>query len=147
MIGLSLMTIISRFLKWTHTDTMATPCLILAAHTVHVMRLVVLDRYITITSIKYPCCLIKLRNSLIFFVTIMIIGAGSNWESKKAGIGSRHFYWEGTKGDWMKFEFMLDKCDVSVFFILHKILLLSLYWLLNFLAFHFYVHEYCSLII
>lgn len=40
-IDFSILIILSRFLKWTHTDTMATPCLILAAHTVHVMRFLV----------------------------------------------------------------------------------------------------------
>lgn len=37
--------LVCRFLKWTHTGIMATPCLILEALIEHVMRLVVLDRY------------------------------------------------------------------------------------------------------
>ena len=109
--------ILSRFLKWTHTDTMATPCLIQAAPTALVMKFLVWDRYITMTMIICLIILIVLRSllSLSFIYSChLIIGAWSNWKSKKAAIGSWDFYRKGTKGDWMKFVLKLHTSILNV---------------------------------
>jgi hypothetical protein len=53
----------------------------------------------------------------IFSLAKMIVGAWSNWESKKAVAVSWHCYWKGAKGDCVELEFILDplllKCDHS----------------------------------
>jgi len=96
-----LLIILSRFLKWTLTDTMDTLCLILAAHTGHVMKFLVWDRFVTLVpSIQFLISLLFWEICFnIFFLADIIVGAWSNWESKKAGIVSWYCCWKGAKGD------------------------------------------------
>jgi hypothetical protein len=48
-----------------------------------------------------------------FLLAKMIVGAWSNWESKKAVTVSWHCYRKGAKGDCIKFEFVLDPLFVK----------------------------------